>query len=164
MEACVFTNLGEANRHFESMLRRGYASSQINVLMRSDTLKTLFGQLLEAEEGYRPAPSIGSLMWVAARHTSMALAVSAGVGSAGSSLFLRKLDLLVVGPAASLLLNGNKGVLESGCKAILMKWGLPPLQAADHADQIRSGAILLGVFPAPEGAPVLPEPAQPRMP
>lgn len=145
MVTALFRDHNEGQEAFQRLLDRGYASSEINVLMSDATRAHYYGVEehapvragTEAVEGMGIGGAIG---------TAVGAAVAA-VLAVGTSLAVPGLGLVVAGPLAAAFAGGGAGAVAGGLIGALVGLGIPEPNVRAYQDALRDGGLVLGVEP-----------------
>ncbi|MCI0457491.1 MAG: general stress protein [Gemmataceae bacterium] len=144
----VFRDPVNAQRAHDSLRRRGYTETEINVLMSDKTRAAHFSDKEQgsmkagtmATEGMGVGGAIGtavgaSLAAIAAIGTTLAIPLTGGA------------SLLVAGPLAAALAGGGAGAVAGGLVGALVGWGIPEQNAEAYSEALREGGVVIGVHP-----------------
>lgn len=143
----LFKHRESVERAYQSVARRGYDTTDINVLMSDTTRKRYFSgdRDSDAELGSRAAEGgelggpIGGTIG-----TLLPVIIAAGV------LALPGLGLVAVGPVAIALASAGAAGAAIGLLAAFSDWGIPDERAKQYEAGIHNGGILMGIRPRSE--------------
>ncbi len=147
MMTALFTDRDSAERAYDALKDRGYADSDITVLMSDDTRQTQFkDQHIDdrdtdlgdkALEGAGTGSAIGGTVG----------AIAAAIAAIGTSLVLPGIGLVVAGPLAAAFAGAGAGGLAGGLIGALVGSGMSEDRAKEYETQIKDGGIGMGVKP-----------------
>jgi len=138
----MFRDRSDASQAYAWLLARGYADSEINVLMSNET-RSYF----EKEEGKH---GVGSH---AAEGTAVGGTVGAAVGATTAAILAMGTAVLlpgigwVAGPLLAGLAGAGGGAVAGGLVGGLIGLGIPESNAAAYEEALKNGGIVLGVKP-----------------
>ena len=143
----LFKDRDSAERAYQGLTKRGYDSSDVNVIMSDDTRKRHFttaGKPTElgnkAAEGAGVGGAIGGTVG----------AIAAAVAAIGTSLVVPGLGLVIAGPIAAAIAGAGAGGAAGGLVGALIGWNIPEERVREYERGIREGGILMGVTPKSE--------------
>jgi hypothetical protein len=138
----LFKDRDSAEREYEALVARGYASSDINVMMTEEARKRHFGDGATTELGNKAleGAGVGGGIGVVAGGALAALAAAATVAVPG-------LGLVVAGPIAAALLGAGAGGVAGGAIGALVGAGIPEERIKEYAGGLKEGGIVMGVKP-----------------
>ena len=126
-----------ANRAYERLRARDYASDDIDVVMSDETRRKHFQN---TEAGSKAAEGLG-----------IGGAVGGGVGAAlaaifavGSSVVIPGLGLVVAGPIAAALAGAGAGAATGGLIGAMVGAGIPEDRAQAYEQGVRNGGVVIG--------------------
>lgn len=138
----LFTNRDSAEKAYQSALNKGYADTDINVIMSEDSKKKYYDSVLvervegnDALEGAGVGGAIGATVG----------GIVAALAAVGTSLVIPGLGLIVAGPLAAGLAGAGAGGLTGGLVGALVGWGIPEDKARIYEKGIKDGGIVLAV-------------------
>ncbi len=145
MVTAMFRSHDAGQEAYQMLLDRGYASSEINVLMSDATRSRYYWTEnkapvhagSEAAEGVGVGGAIGT-------------AVGAAVGAVlaiGTTLVVPGLGLAIAGPLAAAFAGGGAGAVAGGIIGGLVGLGIPEPNARAYLETLRDGGLVLGVIP-----------------
>jgi hypothetical protein len=145
MVTALFRDHVEGQEAYQWLLDRGYASSEINVLMSDTTRsryywtedKTPVRAGTEAAEGVGIGGAIGTAVGAAL----------AAVLAIGTTLVVPGLGLVIAGPLAAAFAGGGAGAVAGGIIGGLVGLGIPEPSAKAYLEALRDGGLVLGVVP-----------------
>jgi hypothetical protein len=133
----LFKTRVAAEAAVDAILRRGYQSDDISVLM-SDSTKTKEFALqtrTHAADGAGIGGAIGGTVG----------AVLAAIAAIGTSIAIPGIGIFVAGPIAAALAGAGAGGATGGLIGALIGVGIPEHRAKVYETGVRGGGILLGV-------------------
>ena len=140
----LFRDRDSAERAYQSVMQRGYASSDVNLVMSDETRRRHFAPTVErttlgtkAAEGAGIGGAVGGTLG----------AVAAAIAAVGTSVAIPGLGLVVAGPLAAALAGAGAGAATGGFIGALIGWGIPEERVLRYESGIQKGGILLGVNP-----------------
>ena len=143
----LFRDRDSAERAYADLTGRGYASSDVNLIMSDDTRKRHFttaGKQTElgtkAAEGAGVGGAIGGTVG----------AIAAAVAAIGTTLVVPGLGLVIAGPIAAAVAGAGAGGAAGGLVGALIGWNIPEERVREYEQGIRDGGILMGVTPKSE--------------
>ena len=175
----VFRSHAEANNCYLDLLRRGFLSSDINLMMSDETRTQVFSggstRGEEEEERIDSMDNEGPGVAAVATRTSeksqtgtrsmtaegvglgggigtIAGATLAALAAAGTTVVIPGLSLIVAGPLMAALAGGGAGALAGGIVGGLVGLGIPEPVAADYQQAIYDGGAVISVATRPEDA------------
>lgn len=137
-----FPDRESAERAYDAILARGYASGDVHVLMSDDARRRHFAADAAAPAKGRHAlegAGVGGAVGGTVGATLVAIAATAG------ALTVPGLGLVIAGPLAGALAGGATGAAAGGLAGLLVGAGLPEEDAERHARDLEDGRIVLGV-------------------
>ena len=145
MVTAVFRDPVNAQRAHDSLRRRGYTDTEINVLMSDKTRSTYFsgeepGKIKAgtmATEGMGVGGAIGTAVG----------ATVAAVAFIGANIFVPGLGIVVAGPLAAAFAGGGAGAVAGGIIGALVGAGIPEENANAYHEALREGGVVIGVVP-----------------
>jgi hypothetical protein len=138
-----FRDRAEAERAYDSLLRRGYSPDEINVIMSDDTRKRYFTETsVSSDLGTKAAE--GGLTGATVGGTVGAIA---GVVAAAGTLAIPGLGIVLAGPVAAGLAGLGAGAAAGGVLGTLIGAGIPEEHAKVYQTDIEDGGIVVGVKP-----------------
>jgi hypothetical protein len=149
----LFPNKESAERGYQSAIRLGYESSDIDVLMSEETRNRYFPPTPDtktelsskttkkAMEGGKSADELGG-------HTGGAIGtIAPALAGVGTLLLVPVLGVVAAGPIAIALGAAGAVGLAGALIGALAKWGIPQTRSEEYEQGIRAGGILMGVKP-----------------
>jgi uncharacterized membrane protein len=145
MITAVFRDRFNANEAHEWLRNRGYADSEISVLMSDRTRVALRddAELVHNERGSKAAAGVAT---GGAIGTAIGASLAA-IAAIGTSLVLPGLGLVVAGPLAAAFAGGGAGAVTGGLIGGLVGYGIPESNARAYEDALREGGVAIGVVP-----------------
>lgn len=167
----VFRSRIAADNCFKALLRRGYLSSDINILMTERTRKQHyvfrpdeaediavdeFGGIAfktravdtGTEAGTKAVEGIG----VGGTIGTAIGATLAAIAAVGTSVVIPGLNLIVAGPLVAALTGGGAGALAGGLVGGLIGLGIPEQDAVVYNRALQEGGVVISVEGRPEDA------------
>jgi hypothetical protein len=150
MITALFTNRDAAECAFRAALRRGYAPTDINLVMADETRNRWFpaDQQADTELANRAAEHAGQ----AAKGGELGGPVGGTVGTiapvvaaVGVAAILP--GLVVAGPIAAAIAAAGAVAVAGGLLGALADWGIPGARMEQYEAGIRDGGILMGLKP-----------------
>lgn len=175
----VFRNHADANDCYLDLLRRGFLSSDINLMMSDETRTQVFSGGGEPDEEIETrvdsmdneGPNVAAVAIRSnrkARKSSQSLSpegigVGGGIGTiagatlaaiaaAGTTVVIPGLSLVVAGPIMAALAGGGAGALAGGIIGGLVGLGVPEPVAEDYRQALYDGGAVISVATRPEDA------------
>ena len=140
----MFPDRETAELAYEALVARGYARSDINILMSEETKNRYFmhtGPTTElgskAGEGAGVGGAIGGTVG----------AIAAAIAAIGTTLLLPGLGLVVAGPLAAAIAGAGAGAATGGIVGLLVGWTIPEERVKEYDQGVRRGGILISVQP-----------------
>jgi hypothetical protein len=146
MVTAVFRDPVNAQRAHDSLRKRGYSDSEINVLMSDKTRSTYFSG---AEPGTIKAGTMATegLGVGGAIGTAVGATIAAIVAAVGTNLALPGIGLVIAGPLAAAFAGGGAGAVAGGLIGALVGLGIPEENANAYHEALREGGVVIGVTP-----------------
>lgn len=136
-----FRDRAAAERAYESLIGRGYAKDDINVIMSDDTRKQHFTETSTTTElGTKAAE--GGLAGATVGGTVGAIA---GVLAVAGTLAIPGLGIVLAGPLAAGLAGLGAGAAAGGVVGALIGAGIPEERAKKYETELKNGGIVMGV-------------------
>jgi hypothetical protein len=139
----LFKNRDDADSAYEWLLKNGYNSSDIHLLMSEETRQKYHYTEATEPEATEEETIVG---------LEAGVAVGGGLGAAlgivaavGAAVIIPGIGLAVAGPLAALL--AGAGGLMGGALGALYGSSVPEEEAHELEHKIREGSILISVFP-----------------
>ena len=138
----LFTDRTSAEREYDALVGRGYASTDINVIMTDEARKRHFGTEPKTELGNKAleGAGAGSGIGAVAGGTLAAIAAAATVAVPG-------VGLVVAGPIAAALAGAGAGAVAGGAIGALVGAGIPEERVKKYESGLKEGGIVMGVKP-----------------
>ena len=139
----LFPDRDSAERAYNGISDRGYASDDINVVMSDDTRTRHFTTTAgkETELGNKAAEGAG----VGGAIGGTVVGIAAAVAAIGSNLILPGLGLVIAGPLAAGVAGAGAGAIGGGLVGALVGWSMPEERVKHYEEGIKKGGILMGV-------------------
>lgn len=146
----VFRDRFDAERAFDFLHAKGYADSEIHVMM-SDKTRATYYPTTKQEEGKHKAGTMATEgMGVGGAIGTAVGATLAAVALIGSTLAIPLTggaSLIVAGPLAGALAGAGAGAVAGGLIGALVGVGMTEQNAQAYEEALRSGGVALGVHP-----------------
>ena len=140
----LFPDRDSAERAYGSMVERGYAQDDVNLIMSDETRKKHFAvDDRETELGNKALEGAGT----GAAIGGAVGATLAAIAAIGTTLALPGLGLLIAGPIAAGLAGAGAGGATGGLIGALVGAGIPEERVKDYEEGIKKGGIMMGVTP-----------------
>lgn len=140
----VFETTEEANNYYDFLIRSGYTTDDITVLMSKDTKDRFYATNdhidkagNEALKGAGAGSAIGGTIG----------AVAGAVLAIGSSIVIPGLGIAVAGPIAAALAGAGAGGATGALIGALTKAGLSDSAAIDYKNAMEKGHVIISVEP-----------------
>jgi len=150
----VFHNRLAADSCFNDLLRQGYLSSDINIMMTDRTrsqdyawgpdveaLAMQSGRSMGTEAGTMAAQGVG----VGGSIGTAVGATLAAIAAVGTSLVIPGLNLIVAGPIMAALAGGGAGAITGGLVGGLVGLGIPEQNASVYNKALQEGGVVMSV-------------------
>ncbi|MES2499951.1 MAG: hypothetical protein V4570_05410 [Pseudomonadota bacterium] len=141
----LFKDKDSAENAYRLASQSGYSDDEINVVMSEDTKEKYYGKhaTLETEVGSKVAEgaAIGGAVGSAVGATLAAIA------AIGTTLAFPGLGLVVAGPLAAAIAGAGAGGVAAGLVGALIGWGIPEDRLKEYEQEVKDGAVLIGVNP-----------------
>jgi hypothetical protein len=133
----VFTSRSRAEQAVDELMRAGFASEDVSLLMSESTRGREFAvkTSTKAPEGAATGATIGGVLG----------AVAAGLAAVGT-ITVPGLALVAAGPVVAALAGLGAGAAAGGLTGGLIGLGVPEHEAKFYAKEIEKGGILVGVY------------------
>jgi hypothetical protein len=134
-----------ATRLYEWLQHRGYATSDINILM-SEQSRAAFrdkgteGKIKTGDKSVEGVAAGGAIGTAVAATISAILAI-------GTSVAVPGLGLIVAGPLLAGLAAGGAGAVAGGIVGGLVGLGIPESNAKAYEEALKKGGVVFGVIP-----------------
>ena len=152
MVTAVFRDRYDSERAFDYLRAKGYADSEINVLMSDKTRMTFYPDSTQktketrhkagnqAAEGMGIGGAVGTAVG-AALGAVIAIGTTLAVPLTGGA------SLIVAGPIVAALAGGGAGAVTGGIIGGLVGAGMTEQNARAYDEALRNGGVALGVIP-----------------
>jgi len=145
MVTAVFRDRLSAQEAYDRLVRRGYTSDEINVIMSDATRAACCAEHKEGKQ------NVGT-MAVEGMGVGGAIGTAIGAGLAavaaiGTSLMVPGLGIVIAGPIAAALAGGGAGAVTGGLLGALIGLGIPEPNAEAYQQVIKDGGVVIGVVP-----------------
>lgn len=148
----VFENTESANDYYDFLVKSGYDTEDITVIMSKDTKERFYSNNdhvsdtgEEALKGAGTGSAIGGTVG----------AVAAAVLAIGSSIVIPGLGIAIAGPVAAALAGAGAGGATGAIIGALTGAGLSDSVATEYKDAMEKGHIIISVEPKDEDDVVL---------
>ena len=146
MVTAVFRDRLNAQEAYDRLVRRGYTSDEVNVIMSDSTRAACSTDT--ARPGTQNVGNMGAEgMSVGGAIGTVVGAGLAAVAAIGTSLALPGLGLVIAGPIAAALAGGGAGAVTGGLLGGLIGLGIPESNAEAYQQVIKDGGVVIGVVP-----------------
>ena len=140
----MFADRESADKAYNVLYERGYASEDINLMMSHDTHRKHFSNYTmetgTIEEGAVKGTAIGGTIG----------AIAGIIAALSASIAIPGLGVIIAGPIAAGLAGGAAGGVTGGIIGALADSGIPHERAKLYDEGIKKGKILMGVKPRNE--------------
>jgi len=139
-----FRDRESAERAYDAIAARGYASEDIHVLMSDETRKRHFDKdspKTDMGNNALKGAGVGGAVGGAVGATLV------GIMAAAATLSMPVIGLVIAGPLAGALAGGAAGATAGGILGLLVGAGIPEGKAKMYENEIKAGGIVLGVTP-----------------
>jgi hypothetical protein len=138
----IFHDRESAEQAYNSLISRGYANNDINIIMTDEARKKYFDNSgVKTEMGNKALEGAGT---GSAIGTTLGAIVGA-VAAIGTNLILPGVGLVVAGPLAAGLAGAGAGAATGGLVGALVGAGIPEARIEKYKEGIKQGNIVLGV-------------------
>lgn len=147
----VFRDRDSAERAWQSVIERGYDTSDINLIMSDETrdrhfcgaghIDTELGDKAIEGAGEKVATRLGGPLG------GTLGTIGAALAALGTVIVLPGLGLIAAGPVVAALAAAGSVGLAGGLIGALTHWGIPKARIEHYEAAIRDGGILMGVTP-----------------
>jgi hypothetical protein len=133
----IFKTREGAERAIDDLVRAGFSRDDISLLMTDTTRGREFGldMATKTPEGVATGATVGGVLG----------GIAAGLVALGT-IAIPGLALLAAGPVVAVLAGIGAGATAGGLTGALIGMGLPEHEARFYNDEIRKGAMLVGVY------------------
>ncbi|HEU0184064.1 MAG TPA: CsbD family protein [Blastocatellia bacterium] len=142
----AFRDRDDAERAYCSLTDRGYTQRDVNLLMSDETRKKYFSDDMKSDLGGKAMKGAGAGGAIGGTLG----AIIAALVTAGTSLVVPGLGIVIAGPIAAALAGAGAGGLTGGIIGALVRIGIPEDRAKLYDKDIRNGRIVMGVTPRSE--------------
>jgi hypothetical protein len=148
----VFRSKADADRAYDSLIRRGYADSEINVLMSDRTRTSYYPTTTTTGAGRQADKQEAGTLAVEGMGVGGAIGTAVGatlaaIAAVGTSLVIPGLNLVIAGPIVAALAGGGAGAVTGGLVGGLTGLGFTEENAEAYHAALREGGVVLGVIP-----------------
>jgi len=145
MLTAVVRDRAAASRTYDWLQQRGYAASEINILM-SDHTRSHFSD--SGTEGRIKSRDMGVEGVAAGGAIGTAIGATLGaIAAIGTSVLLPGIGLVVAGPILAGLAGGGAGAVAGGVVGGLVGLGIPESNARAYEEALHSGGVVFGIVP-----------------
>lgn len=145
MLTAVFRDRNDASQAHGFLMQRGYASSDMNILM-SDATRQRFNDDPKQEAGSLATEGVAT---GGAIGTGIGASIAA-IAAIGTSVIFPGLGLIVAGPLLAALAGGGVGAVAGGILGGLIGAGIPESNAKAYEEILKTGGVVIGVTPKKE--------------
>ncbi|NJN25238.1 MAG: hypothetical protein HC819_04300 [Cyclobacteriaceae bacterium] len=140
----VFRTREDAEKAYESLIRRGYSRDEITVLMSDKTRDTHFkNSEVIHDEGNKSMEKAG----VGSAIGGSIGGIVGAIAAIGTSIALPGIGLIIAGPILAGLAGAGAGGLTGGLIGGLIGAGIPKERAEIYDRSIQKGGVVLGITP-----------------
>jgi len=144
MLTAMFRDRESVEKAYNELSAKGYTKDEINLIMSDETRKKHFsGDIKETEIGTKAAEGAGKGSAIGGTIGAIAGVIAA----IGTSLVIPGLGIIIAGPLAVGLAGAGAGGLAGGIIGALIGSGIPEERAKLYESGIKSGNVLLGIYP-----------------
>lgn len=137
----LFRNWSDAENAYQELLKRGFTSDQLNLMMSDETRSLYEGT--NTELGNKAAEGTG----VGAAVGGTVGAILSAVAAIGTSIVVPGLGLVIAGPIVAALAGAGAGGATGGLIGALIGWGIPEETVKRYETGLNEGGIVLGFTP-----------------
>lgn len=137
----LFRKWSDAENAYQELLKRGFTSDQINLVMSDETRSRNAGT--QTELGNKAAEGTG----VGAAVGGTIGAIVGAIAAVGTSIAIPGLGLVIAGPIVAALAGAGAGGAAGGLVGALIGWGIPEETVKRYESGIKEGGIVLGFTP-----------------
>jgi len=145
MLTAVFRDRNHASRVYEWLQTRGYATSEINVLM-SDKTRNSFSDVGTEGKIKSGDKSMEGVATGGAIGTAVGATVAA-LFALGTSVLVPGLGIVIAGPILAGLAGGGAGAITGGLVGGLIGLGIPESNAQAYEQALNNGGVIFGIVP-----------------
>ena len=140
----LFRDSESVERAYQSVVKRGYDTGDINVVMSDETRRRYFSddRQINTDLGKKAAEGGGL-----GGPTGGGIGMLIPVLVAGAVVALPGLGLIIAGPIAAALAGAGAAGLAAGLIGALSDWGIPEERVLQYETGIHDGGILMAVKP-----------------
>src|SRR5690554_1262706 len=139
----VISNRQDAEEAYNDLVKHGYQKDDITLIMSEETRHDYFDENEKSEIGNKALEGTG-----AGASIGGALGAAAGIIAAiGTSIVIPGLGIAIAGPIAGGLAGAGAGGITGGLIGALVGAGIPEETAELYKEEIKEGAIVVGVRP-----------------
>ena len=146
----VFRDRFDSERAFDYLRTKGYADSEINVLMSDRTRSTFYPETLKKDDKHDAGTMATEGMGVGGAIGTAVGATLAAVAAIGTTLAIPLTggaSLIVAGPIVAALAGGGAGAVTGGLIGGLVGAGMTEQNASAYEEALRNGGVAIGVVP-----------------
>jgi hypothetical protein len=151
----LFKDRDSAERAYQSIVERGYDTSDISLVMSDETRNRYFSGAgpIDTDLGNKAAaeaPEKKAATKLGGPLGGTLGTIGAALAALSTVVVLPGLGIVVAGPVAAALTAAGGVGLAGGLIGALTHWGMPKERIEHHEASIRKGGILMGVTPRSE--------------
>jgi hypothetical protein len=151
----LFRDRESAERAYQSVVARGYDTSDITLVMSDETRSRFFTAADQPDTDLSDKAADDDAENKAAARLGGPLGgtlgtIGAALAALGTVLVLPGLGIVVAGPIAAALTAAGSVGLAGGLISALTHWGIPKERIEPYEAGVRAGEILMGVLPRTE--------------
>ena len=147
MVTAVFRDRLNAQEAYDRLVRRGYTSDEVNVIMSEATRAACNTPARLSDDKVSTGSKAAEGMGVGGAIGTVIGAGLAAVAAIGTSLAIPGLGIIIAGPIAAALAGGGAGAVTGGLLGGLVGLGIPESNAQAYQDVVREGGVVIGVVP-----------------
>jgi hypothetical protein len=142
MVTALFKDSKSVERAYQSVVKRGYDTGDINVVMSDATRRQYFSENRHINTELASKAAEGGELGGPAGGT---IGILIPVLAAGAVVALPGLGFVLAGPMAAALAGAGAAALAVGLIGALADWGIPEQRVQEYEKGIHDGSILMGV-------------------
>jgi hypothetical protein len=142
MVTALFKDSKSVERAYQSVVKRGYDTGDINVVMSDATRRQYFSENRHINTELASKAAEGGELGGPAGGT---IGIFIPVLVAGAVVALPGLGFVLAGPMAAALAGAGAAALAVGLIGALSDWGIPEERVQEYEKGIHDGGILMGV-------------------
>lgn len=143
----VFRDRYDAEQVFNFLHDKGFADSEINVLMSDKTRATYYPPTSKEGHHHAAGTMVTEGLGVGGAIGTAVGATLGAIAAIGTSLAIPGLGLIIAGPIVAALAGGGAGAVAGGAIGALVGAGMTQENAEAYAEALRNGGVVVGVAP-----------------